>query len=324
MNSAVAAKAEAARIFCVRADDASRATAWTPAVGRHEDLTVAVHAGRDPRRAAALRDGIAERLADGSLDAAPVRGRAAVPGVALVGAGPGDPELITVRGRRRLSQADVVVVDRLAPHLLLDELPSHVEVIDAAKIPYGRYMAQDAINQTMVDRALAGKYVVRLKGGDPFVFGRGGEELEACLSAGVPVEIVPGVTSAIAVPGVAGIPVTQRGLTHELVIVSGHVAPGDARSLVNWDALGKLRGTLVLMMAVERLAAIATTLVAAGRPADTPAAVIQEGTTARQRQVFATLGTIAQATVDAKITHPAIAVIGEVVALATRTPKPQA
>jgi uroporphyrin-III C-methyltransferase/precorrin-2 dehydrogenase/sirohydrochlorin ferrochelatase len=317
VNAAVAAAAEHRQTFCVRADDASLSSAWTPAVGRHDRVTVAVHADRDPRRAAALRDAVVDRLADGSLDAALGRG-AALPGVALVGGGPGDPELITVRGRRLLSRADVVVIDHLAPHLLLDELPSHVEVVDAAKLPYGRYMAQEAINAALVAHAAAGKFVVRLKGGDPFVFGRGGEELEACLAAGIPVEVVPGVTSAVSVPAAAGIPVTHRGVSHEFVVVSGHVAPGDPRSLVDWAALARLRGTLVLLMAVERLDAIAATLIAHGRAADTPVAVVQDGTTTTQRSVAGTLATIAAEARAAGIGHPAVVVVGEVVAVAAR------
>lgn len=319
-NAAIADAAEERRIWCVRADDGSAASAWTPAVGRHDGVTVAVLGGGDPRRAAAVRDGVVERLADGSLDSPRFRGvhRGAIPGVALVGAGPGDPELITVRGRRLLSRADVVVVDRLAPHLLLDELPAHVEVIDAAKIPYGRYMAQEAINTALTEHALAGRFVVRLKGGDSFVFGRGGEELEACLAAGIPVEVVPGVTSAVAVPAAAGIPVTHRGVTHEFVVVSGHLAPDDPQSLVDWPALARLRGTLVLLMAVERLAVITETLIEHGRSADTPAAVIQEGTTATQRSVVGSLATIARAAEEEGLSHPAIVVIGEVVRIGER------
>jgi uroporphyrin-III C-methyltransferase/precorrin-2 dehydrogenase/sirohydrochlorin ferrochelatase len=319
-NAAVADAAEKRRIWCVRADDGTAATAWTPAVGRHDGVTVAVLGGRDPRRAAAVRDGVVERLADGSLDSPRFRGvqKGPIPGVALVGAGPGDPELITVRGRRLLSRADVVVVDRLAPHLLLDELPAHVEVIDAAKIPYGRYMAQEAINAALIQHALAGRFVVRLKGGDSFVFGRGGEELEACLAAGIPVEVVPGVTSAIAVPAAAGIPVTLRGVTHEFVVVSGHVAPGDPQSLVDWEAVARLRGTLVVLMAVERLAVITETLIAHGKPAETPAAVIQEGTTAAQRTVIGSLATIARAAAEEGLSHPAIVVVGEVVGVGNR------
>ncbi|EXG80319.1 uroporphyrinogen-III C-methyltransferase [Cryptosporangium arvum] len=318
VNAAVAEAAEAAHTFCARADDGSDASAWTPAVGRHGNLTVAVHADRDPRRAALLRDALVDRLNDGSLDAAPQRGRGPVPGVALVGAGPGDPELITVRGRRLLSQAEVVVADRLAPQLLLDELPPHVEVVDASKVPYGRAMAQEAINETLVSRAKAGRFVVRLKGGDPFVFGRGSEELEACLAAGVPVEVVPGVTSAVAVPSSAWIPVTHRGVAHELVVVSGHVAPEDPRSLVDWSALARLKGTLVILMGVERLPAITAALIAHGRAADTPAAVIQEGTTGSQRQVLATLGTVASDALAAGLSHPAICVVGEVVTIGAR------
>ncbi len=182
VNAAVAADAEAHRVFCVRADDATDATAWTPASGRHAGLTVAVLAARDPRRAAAVRDGVLDGLRDGSIKAARVRGK--MPGVALVGGGPGDPDLITVRGRQLLAEADVVVADRLAPRALLDELGSHVEVIDAAKIPYGRAMAQEHINAAIVAHAKAGRFVVRLKGGDPYVFGRGYEEVLACAEAG--------------------------------------------------------------------------------------------------------------------------------------------
>ncbi|GAA4209051.1 uroporphyrinogen-III C-methyltransferase [Actinocatenispora rupis] len=333
-NADASRAAESARTFCVRADDADAATAWTPAVARHDEVTVAVLGGGDPRRAAWLRDRIAAGLADGDLDAPrfrrPDRDRHAdpppdrpgvlrpadprpVPGVALVGAGPGDPELITVRGRRLLGRADVVVVDRLAPQLLLDGLRPDVEVVDAAKIPHGRQLAQEAINATIVEHALAGRYVVRLKGGDPFVFGRGGEEADACLAAGVPVEVVPGVTSAISVPGLAGIPVTHRGVTHELVIVSGHVPPDHPDSLVDWAALARLRGTVVLLMAVRTLPAISATLVRLGRPADTPAAVVQEGGTAHQRTVTGTLDTIADIATAAGITAPAIVVLGDVV-----------
>ncbi len=328
VNQEVSVATEERRIFCVRADDAAAATAWTPAVTRHEKLTVAVLAGGDPRRSAGLRDAIAERLADGSLDATHHRGTAPerpgrlfpvaarpIPGVALVGAGPGDPELITVRGRRLLGRADVVIADRLAPHLLLDELPGHVELIDAAKLPYGRSVEQREINRLLVDRALAGRYVVRLKGGDPFLFGRGGEELQACLAEGIPVEVVPGVTSALAVPAVVGIPVTHRGVAHEIVVVSGHIPPGHPDSLVDWAALARLRGTLVLLMGVENLPVISRTLLAAGRAADTPAAAIQEGTTRHQRVVSATLGGIADAVARAGIRPPAIIVIGAVAGL---------
>ena len=262
VNAAVAAEAERARVFCVRADDAPAGSAVTPAVGRHDGLTIGVLAGRRPRRSAAVRTALLEALAAGVVDdvAEPVR-----PGVALVGGGPGDPELITVRGRRLLARADVVITDRLGPRDLLDQLAPHVEVIDASKIPYGRAMNQARINELLVDRVRAGRFVVRLKGGDPYVFGRGFEEVLACAEAGVPVTVVPGVTSAFAAPAVADVPVSHRGVAHEIVVVSGHVAPDDPRSLVDWSALGRLRGTLVLLMAVERIGAFA-----AGAPRGRP------------------------------------------------------
>ena len=226
----VSAAALERRMFCVRADDRLAATAWTPAVTRHGPVTVAVLGGGDPKRSVAVRDSIREHLAAANEEAAePARGT-----VALVGGGPGDPELITVRGRRLLAAADVVVVDRLAPGLLLDELRPDTELVDASKIPYGPARAQEEINAILVDRAQSGRFVVRLKGGDPYLFGRGGEEVLACAAAGVPVLVVPGVTSALAAPAAAGIPVTHRGVAHELVVVSGSPAartPGVAGGL---------------------------------------------------------------------------------------------
>ncbi|MCP3817109.1 uroporphyrinogen-III C-methyltransferase [Streptomyces sp. A3M-1-3] len=316
-NARASAEAERNRTWCVRSDDAEAATAWTPATGRSEGVTVAVLTGRDPRRSAAVRDAIVEGLRDGTLSAPHHRTR--TPGVALVGGGPGDPDLITVRGRRLLAEADVVIADRLGPRDLLDELPPHVEVIDAAKIPYGRFMAQEAINHALIEHAKAGKAVVRLKGGDPFVFGRGMEEAEALAEAGIPCTVVPGISSSISVPGAAGIPVTHRGVAHEFTVVSGHVAPDDPRSLVDWTALAKLRGTLVLLMAVERIGAIAAALTAHGRSPETPVAVIQEGTTAAQRRVDATLATVADTVRAEEIRPPAVIVIGEVVTVGRGT-----
>ncbi|MFC8042110.1 uroporphyrinogen-III C-methyltransferase [Nocardia sp. NPDC057353] len=306
-NAAIVAEATRRRIFCVRADVARLGTAVTPATARYDGLSLGVLAGGAHRRSAAVRSALLEALQSGVVtdDSDPV-----VPGVALVGGGPGDPDLITVRGRRLLARADLVVADRLAPPELLAELGPEVEVIDAAKIPYGRSMAQEAINQALVDGAKAGKFVVRLKGGDPYVFGRGYEELEACVEAGVAVTVVPGITSPISVPGAAGIPVTHRGVTHEFVVVSGHVAPDHPDSLVDWPALARLRGTLVLMMAVERLDRFAAALLAGGRAADTPAAVIQEGTLRTQRVLRADLGTVAERVKAEGIRPPAIVVIG--------------
>ncbi|GAA1836965.1 uroporphyrinogen-III C-methyltransferase [Pseudonocardia ailaonensis] len=312
VNEAVGAEAERARVFCVRADDGSRGTAVTPATGEYDGLTVGVLASGAHRRSAAVRTALVEALQTGlvSDSAEPVQ-----PGVALVGGGPGDPELITVRGRRLLSRADVVVADRLGPRDLIEELGPDVEVIDASKIPYGRAMAQQRINELLVAHARAGKFVVRLKGGDPFVYGRGFEEIQACAEAGVPVTVVPGITSAFAAPAVAGIPVSHRGVAHEIVVVSGHVAPGDPRSLTDWEALGRMKGTIVLMMAVERITQFAAALIEHGRPADTPAAVIQDGTTRIQRTLRATLGTVASQVKEQEISPPAIIVIGPVAGL---------
>ncbi|MGH4030609.1 uroporphyrinogen-III C-methyltransferase [Actinomycetota bacterium Odt1-20B] len=314
-NTAASAEAEAHRVWCVRADDADAATALTPATGRSEGVTVAVLTtdlqGRDPRRTAAIRDAVVEGLRDGTLVAPHHRGRTS--GVALVGGGPGDPDLITVRGRRLLAEADVVIADRLGPRDLLDELPPHVEVIDAAKIPYGRYMAQEAINNALIEHAKQGKSVVRLKGGDPFVFGRGMEEAIALEEQGIPYTVVPGISSSISVPGAAGIPVTHRGVAHEFTVVSGHVAPDDERSLVDWPALAASRGTLVVLMGVDKIGAIARTLMAHGKPAQTPVALVQEGTTAAQRRVDATLATVAETVVTASVKPPAVIVIGDVV-----------
>jgi uroporphyrin-III C-methyltransferase/precorrin-2 dehydrogenase/sirohydrochlorin ferrochelatase len=314
VNAAVVAEAARSRVFCVRADAGELGTAVTPAVGEHDGLTVGVLSGGEPRRSAAVRTALVEALRSGVIDdnTAP-----AAPGVALVGGGPGDPGLITVRGRRLLSKADVVVVDRLAPQMLLDELPSHVEVIDASKIPYGRAMQQEHINAALIDAAKAGKFVVRLKGGDPFVFGRGFEEVLACVEAGVPVTVVPGVTSAFAAPAAADVPVSHRGVAHEIVVVSGHVVPDDPTSLIDWPALARLRGTLVLMMGVQRVSVFAQVLIDGGRPADTPVAVIQEGTLRSQRVLRSTLAKVADAMAHEQIRPPAVIVVGLVAALAS-------
>ncbi|BCK54475.1 uroporphyrinogen-III C-methyltransferase [Nocardia wallacei] len=306
-NAAIVAEATGRRVFCVRADNARLGTAVTPATARYDGMTLGVLAGGQHRRSAAVRTALLEALQSGvvSDEAAPP-----APGVALIGGGPGDPDLITVRGRRLLAQANLVVADRLAPPELLAELGPDVEVVDAAKIPYGRAMAQEAINTTLVAGAKSGKFVVRLKGGDPYVFGRGYEELEACVAAGVPVTVVPGVTSAISVPALAGIPVTHRGVTHEFVVVSGHIAPDHPDSLVDWPALARLRGTLVLLMAVERIEQFADALLAGGRPADTPVTVVQEGSLRTQRVLRADLASAAERVRAEGIRPPAIIVIG--------------
>ncbi|MCW2844751.1 MAG: uroporphyrinogen-III C-methyltransferase [Nocardioides sp.] len=313
-NERVSAAAEERRIFCVRADDATRATAWTPAVGRHAGVTVAVLGNREPRRSAAVRDEILEGLREGTIVARHQRERTA--GVVLVGGGPGDPDLMSVAGRRALMEADVVVADRLAPRELLSELPADVELIDVAKLPRGRSAQQEEINRVIVERALEGKMVVRFKGGDNFVFGRGYEEVLACREAGVPVTVIPGLTSPIAVPAVAGIPVTHRGVAHSFTVISGHLPPGHPESLVSWEAVAGLHGTVILMMAVENAPAIAAALVSGGRAESTPVAVICDGTMPGERTVLATLGNLAAELAAAAVKPPAIIVIGEVVAVA--------
>jgi uroporphyrin-III C-methyltransferase/precorrin-2 dehydrogenase/sirohydrochlorin ferrochelatase len=314
VNVAVAAEAEDLRIWCVRADDAQASAAWTPASGRVGETTVGVLGGGDPRRAAGVRDAVVDGLRDGTLNARHSRHKPV--GVALVGGGPGDPGLITVRGRKLLAQADVVVTDRLAPRELLDELAGDVEIIDAAKIPYGRSMTQEHINAALVEHARAGRFVVRLKGGDPFVFGRGAEEVLHCVRAGIPVTVVPGITSAIAVPSAVGVPVTHRGVAQEFHVVSAHVAPGGAGSTVDWEALGRSQGTLVLLMAVERMRMIADTLMRYGRSPDTPIAVIQDGTLQSQRTLMASLATVADDMTASGVRPPAIIVVGAVVQVA--------
>ncbi len=312
VNERVSAAAEQRRIFCVRSDDATHASAWTPATGRHNGVTVAVLGNREPRKSAAIRDEILLALREGVITATHDR----TPGVVLVGGGPGDPDLVTIAARNALASADVVVADRLAPRELLDELPAHVELIDVAKLPRGRSASQDEINRVIIERALAGKRVVRFKGGDNFVFGRGYEELLACAEAGVPVTVVPGLSSAISVPARAGIPVTHRGVAHEFTVISGHVPPGHPESLVDWPAVAQLRGTVVLLMAVDNAAAIASALITGGRPADTPAAVIVEGTMPGEQKVLSTLGELGADIAAQGLRPPAIIVIGQVVAVA--------
>jgi uroporphyrin-III C-methyltransferase/precorrin-2 dehydrogenase/sirohydrochlorin ferrochelatase len=314
VNEAVSAAAEARRTFCVRSDDARHATAWTPAVGRHAGVTVAVLGNREPRRSAAVRDAIVSGLRDGAIAAPLDHDRS--PGVVLVGGGPGNPELVTVAARRALSEADVVVADRLAPRALLDELSPDVELIDVAKLPRGRSASQEEINRVIVDRALAGKRVVRFKGGDSFVYGRGYEEAIACEAAGVPWTVIPGLTSAISVPAVVGIPVTHRGVAHEFTVISGHLPPDHESSLVDWDAVARLRGTVVLLMAVENLPAIAARLVGAGRKPSTPVAVICEGTMPGERTLLSSLATVAEDLEREQVRPPAIVVVGDVVAVA--------
>jgi uroporphyrinogen III methyltransferase/synthase len=231
--------------------------------------------------------------------------------VYLVGAGPGDPGLLTRRGEELLRAADVVVYDRLAPQALLELARPDAELVDVGKAPGDAPMSQDAINALLVARGSAGLEVVRLKGGDPFVFGRGGEEAEACIAAGVPFEIVPGITSAIAAAAYAGIPVTHRRVSTNFTVVTGHEDPTKGASDTRWDALAKTGGTLVVLMGAGRVEEIAKALVAGGRDENTPVAAVRFGTRPDQRTVRATLGTIASAGVES----PSAIVVGDVAAL---------
>ncbi|MGN6246394.1 MAG: uroporphyrinogen-III C-methyltransferase [Motilibacteraceae bacterium] len=318
VDGMVAAEAELRRVWCVRADDARSSTAWRPAVtsvqlgsdGSSEQsdvVSVAVTSNGDPRRSVRLRDAVAVALATGSLPLR--RHRSGGAGhVALVGGGPGDPGLVTTRGRQLLAAADVVVVDRLAPLALLDTLDDDVLVVDVGKTPDHHPVPQEEINRLLVQHAQQGRRVVRLKGGDPFVLGRGGEEALACLAAGVDVEVVPGVTSAVAVPAAAGIPVTHRGLARGFAVVSAHEALEDPE-------LARLDGTLVLLMGVTRLAESAVALVAHGRAADTPVAVVERGFAPDQRTTLGTLATIADVAAERGVSNPAVVVVGEVARL---------
>jgi uroporphyrin-III C-methyltransferase / precorrin-2 dehydrogenase / sirohydrochlorin ferrochelatase len=320
VNAQVLAEADPARIFCLRADDASEASAWMPATGRSGRATVSVHADRDPHTAAALRDAAVKAVEIAQREnprRAQRRSQEADSGrVILVGGGPGDPELLTLKGFQALADADVVVVDRLAPLAALDGLREGVEIIDVSKIPRGRSTPQEEINDILVSRAREGRVVIRLKGGDPFVFGRGQEEVIACQEAGVPVQVIPGVSSAIAAPELAGIPLTHRGLSQGFTVVSGHAAPDDPRSTLDWSALARGGTTLVVLMGVETLASIVDALVDAGLDEDTPVACVMDGGLPSQQVVRTTLAAIVSKGSPPELRSPAVTVIGAVAAFA--------
>ncbi len=237
--------------------------------------------------------------------------------VYLVGAGPGDPDLITVKGLNLLRRADVVIYDRLIARELLAEARQDAELIDAGKLPQKHRLDQSEINMLLINRAKQGKVVVRLKGGDPFVFGRGGEEALACFSAGILFEIVPGITSAVAVPAYAGIPVTQRGVASAFTVFTGHEDPAKPESSIDYQALAAASrlGTVVLLMGVSHLTEISARLIAAGISAEIPAACIEWGTTQEQRVIEAPLERLAEQVAQAGLQPPAITIIGEVVRL---------
>ncbi|WP_342319943.1 uroporphyrinogen-III C-methyltransferase [Corynebacterium mayonis] len=238
--------------------------------------------------------------------------------VTLVGGGPGDWDLMTIRGLRALETADVILTDHLGPSSQLEDFidVSAKVVIDVSKLPYGKQVAQERTNALLVQHATAGRDVVRLKGGDPFVFGRGFEEVQACAAAGIKCVVVPGVTSAVSVPAAADVPVTQRGITHSFTVVSGHLPPGHSNSLVNWPALARVGGTIVVIMGVKNARAICDCLLDSGLAPDTPTAVIQEGQTPRQRAFYAPLSHLADVMENEAVVSPAVYVIGEVAGLA--------
>lgn len=235
--------------------------------------------------------------------------------VVLVGGGPGDPGLVTLAGKEAIESADVIITDRLAPLAALRWARADAEIIDVAKVPGGRSTGQEEINRLLVEHAKSGKYVVRFKGGDNFVFGRGGEELLACLDAGIETTVIPGVSSAIAAPAAANIPVTHRGINQAFTVISGHIPPDDPESTLDYAALAASGSSLVLLMAVRTLPAIAVALIEGGISPDTPAAVIADGGMPSQKVVRATVGTVAEAAREAGITAPAVTVIGGIAAI---------
>lgn len=310
VDAQVSADAEAQRVWCVNASDHEASAAWTPAVAEVDDVKIAVNAGGDPRRAMAVRDAVATALETGDL---PLRRRRAHRGsVALVGGGPGDTGLITVRGRRLLGQADVVVADRLGPRELLNELAPDVRVIEVGKTPGHHPVPQADINRILVEEALKGHRVVRLKGGDPYVLGRGGEEAEYCRQHGVEVEVVSGVTSAISVPAAAGIPVTHRGLAKGFSVVTGHEELSEVPARADH--------TIVLLMGVGQLRESASALGKAGLPAGTPVGIVENGYLPDQRVTIGTLGSIADQAEAAGVANPAVIVIGDVVRVSPFAP----
>lgn len=235
--------------------------------------------------------------------------------VVLVGGGPGDPDLLTVAGLRAIRHADVILYDHLAPNDALADARPDAELIPVGKWPRGKYTPQEEINRLLVEHARAGRRVVRLKGGDNFVFGRGGEEWQACAAAGVPVEVIPGVSSAVAAPGLAGIPVTHRTVSQGFTVVSGHVPPGDPRSTIDWAALAGAHTTIVILMGVKYLPQISATLTDAGLDPATPAAVVMAACMPGSRTLRGTVADIADLAAAEGVTPPAITVIGGVAAL---------
>jgi len=307
VNDCVAQWARQRRVWCINVSDAHLGTARTAAVSHHGDMAVGVVSvgAPDPGRIRSVRDALAAFVDSGEVSMRRQRPHGGK--VLLVGSGPGDDGLLTVRGRQAIAEADVVVTDRLGAMGALSRLAREVEVINVGKSPDNHPVPQQEINRILVDRASAGATVVRYKGGDPFLLGRGGEEVHACLAAGLEVEVVPGVTSALAVPALAGIPVTQRGMSTSVLITSGHAGADDA-------ALAAITtgATVVILMGVAALPDIVTAALAAGTDEDLPVAIIERGSTPQERVTRGSLATIVRIARETDVKPPAIIVIGKV------------
>jgi uroporphyrin-III C-methyltransferase/precorrin-2 dehydrogenase/sirohydrochlorin ferrochelatase len=306
----VAADAEARRLWCIGATDAASSAAVaarTDVTTPDGRVTIAAYAAGDPSTAATVVDGVERAIGSGALDLRRTRSHGRRGWVALVGGGPGSDGLLTTRGRELLASADVVVVDRLAPRAVVDRLPASVEVIDVGKTPGHHPVPQWRINDILVEQAQLGRGVVRLKGGDPYVLGRGGEERDACEAHGIPVEVVSGVTSAVSVPAAAGIPVTHRDVARGFSVVTGH------EEIPALPTGGD--HTLVLLMAVGGLRWTTTLLVEHGRSAHSPVAIIERGFAPDQRVTLGTVATIADLAVERGVESPAVVVVGDVVRL---------
>jgi uroporphyrin-III C-methyltransferase/precorrin-2 dehydrogenase/sirohydrochlorin ferrochelatase len=306
--------------FCMNSANARHSTALPMAMIHGDDeVVIAVSGGSDPGRARALRDAIDLQLQSGQLPIRRTRMSSAGTdpdiqthkgSVSLVGAGPGDPQLLTIAAMHAVAVADVLVVDRLAPAILWESPGPDVEVIDVGKTPGKHAVPQDEINAILVSKARAGHRVARIKGGDPFVLGRGGEEALACLAAGVDVDVIPGITSAVSVPAAAGIPVTHRGITSAFVVASAHDGPA---GVVHAAANAPSDATLVLLMGVGKLPAIAAGLIESGRRPDMPVAIVESGWTPDQNTTVTSLAKLRTGSVV--VSPPAVVIIGDVVTL---------
>lgn len=316
VDDALADWADERRLFCVVAADAPRGSARVPASARVAGVQVGVlsEGEPDPRRAAAIRDRLADVLLHTDVDLRGIRAGATGPDVlgpgevALLGGGTGDPALMTVRTRTLLAQADVVVADRLGPTAALDDLAEDVRVVHVGKAPGARQVSQERIHEILVEEARAGHRVVRLKGGDPYLFGRGGEEVLACRAAGVPVRVVPGVSSAVAAAGAAEIPVTHRGTSDRVHIVNGHWPFSD----LDLDALRRPDVTVVVLMGVATLDGLVAQALAAGVDPDVPAAVVARATLPDEQVVRAALRDLPGCCAAAGVTAPGVVVVGDV------------